>query len=166
VISPCVCVVCVAYVCVVCSFFCPCLSVFVRLAPHIVPFLSPRLLWCRIEGYVFTDSSVSASDSGLTASLHGKQYAVQPLKAVWSGAQVDNWMGTGNPPDATYTFPIADGFVLTDGSTPGTLPLRAYYKKYSASHTDWAAVASSGELFPPLFCFVFVIWACAEVVRE
>ena len=53
-------------------------------------------------------------------------------------------MGTNSSgPDASYNFEGANGFVLKDGSVPGTVPLLVYSRQYSANHTDWAAVASA-----------------------
>jgi hypothetical protein len=100
----------------------------------------------RVEGFGF--SALGSDAPAGSACANGATFPVAQLRFAWSSALADNFVGNASsaPPDASYAVMGDDGWVVAGAGVAGTVPLYAVRKAYSASHVDWAAVASPAGL--------------------
>jgi hypothetical protein len=85
--------------------------------------------------------------------------SVIPLGFAWSQQATDNWVGTNStPPDGTYTFRGANGYVFADGSVPGTIPLQVRAGGWGGGLADRAQLKRSSAL--RCGCYTATSWQC------
>ena len=78
--------------------------------------------------------------------VDGAEIQLTPIDFFWSASLQDNAVNASAPPGGGgYSDEGGNGFVLATQAN-GTVPLFSFFKKYSASHQDYAAFASNASI--------------------
>ena len=100
----------------------------------------------RVEGWGVVLATAPPGTVTTTICLNGANRNLSALSFAWSSKAVDNVIINsatgGGVPSADYSIMGQNGWILSDATTPGSLPLYNYRRDYNSSHIDWAAVAS------------------------
>ena len=96
-------------------------------------------------GYAPLYAEGAAFAAGGAVTIGGAQYALVLLTNFWSTSLQDNAASLAGAPDASYDVAIDDGYVLAT-QAPGSVPLRLFFRNYSAAHVDTAALASAPSI--------------------
>ena len=119
----------------------------------------------QLEGWVV--STTTAKDFSVV--LHGVRYATVPITLYFTDVWKDNFVTVNSSSQVPKEY-ASEGQVRAQGrvlatQAPGSVPLQVWYKQYSATHQDYATVASdAGVAWAKANGYTYQSWSSGYVL--